>query len=332
MQDPDWMLAGLTRQIVHAPDSPLVALLGSLELIAESQANALIIGESGAGKEAFVRALHELAPWSGGPFVPINCGAIPENLLESELFGHVRGAFTGADRPRKGRFEVANDGTLFLDEIGEMPLSLQVKLLRVLQEREFVPLGATEAKKATFRLVAATNKDLDKAVEVGTFRQDLLYRLDVVRLGVPPLRERPMDVPLLAAHFLARYAGANSSRVEGFTDEAMTLMQGYDWPGNVRELENLVQGTLVLKREGRIGREDIVRRLRGAGAPGEPETVTPSMELPEDGMHLRQTLDKLERDFIRQALRRADGNKAQAAGLLGLNRTTLVEKLKRHPL
>ena len=322
----------LTREIVHAPTSPLVPLLESVERIAESQANALIIGESGAGKEAIVRALHELAPWGSGPFVPINCGAIPENLLESELFGHVRGAFTGADRPRKGRFEAANDGTLFLDEIGEMPLALQVKLLRVLQEREFVPLGATTAKKATFRLVAATNRDLDACVEAGTFRQDLLYRLDVVRLDVPSLRDRPMDVPLLAAHFLKLYAKSNRSTVEGFTDDAMALMQSYSWPGNVRELENLVQGTLVLKREGIIERDDVARRLRGV----EVEEVTPSsgdaLELPEDGIQLRQTMDRLERDFIRQALRRSEGNKAQAAGLLGMNRTTLVEKLKRRPV
>ena len=322
----------LTREIVHAPTSPLVSLLENVERIAESQANALIIGESGAGKEAVVRALHELAPWGSGPFVPINCGAIPENLLESELFGHVRGAFTGADRPRKGRFEAANDGTLFLDEIGEMPLALQVKLLRVLQEREFVPLGATAPKKATFRLVAATNRDLDACVEAGTFRQDLLYRLDVVRLKVPSLRERPMDVPLLAAHFLKLYAKSNRSTVEGFTDEAMGLMQTYSWPGNVRELENLVQGTLVLKREGVIEREDVARRLRGVTAEEPTPTGGDAMELPEDGIQLRQTMDRLERDFIRQALRRSEGNKAQAAGLLGMNRTTLVEKLKRHPV
>jgi len=321
----------LTREIVHAQNSPLVPLLESVERIAESQANALIIGESGAGKEAIVRALHELAPWGKGPFVPINCGAIPENLLESELFGHVRGAFTGADRPRKGRFEAANDGTLFLDEIGEMPLALQVKLLRVLQEREFIPLGATTPKKATFRLVAATNRDLDACVEAGTFRQDLLYRLDVVRLDVPSLRDRPMDVPLLANHFLSLYASANRSTVSGFTDEAMTLMQSYTWPGNVRELENLIQGTLVLKREGVIERDDVARRLRGS-VEETPEASANPMELPEDGIKLRQTMERLERDFIRQALRRSEGNKAQAAGLLGLNRTTLVEKLKRHPV
>jgi transcriptional regulator with PAS, ATPase and Fis domain len=326
------MPVALTREIVHAPTSPLVPLLENVERIAESQANALVIGESGAGKEAIVRALHELAPWGSGPFVPINCGAIPENLLESELFGHVRGAFTGADRPRKGRFEAANDGTLFLDEIGEMPLALQVKLLRVLQEREFVPLGATTPKKATFRLVAATNRDLDACVEAGSFRQDLLYRLDVVRLKVPSLRDRPMDVPLLADHFLNLYAKTNRSTVAGFTDEAMALMQSYSWPGNVRELENLVQGTLVLKREGVIEREDVARRLRGPEVSDEVPASGGSLELPEDGIQLRQTMERLERDFIRQALRRSEGNKAQAAGLLGMNRTTLVEKLKRHPV
>lgn len=311
------------------------ALIESLERIAESQANVLIIGESGVGKEGLVRGLHDLAPWSGGPFVPINCGAIPENLLESELFGHVKGAFTGADRPRKGRFESANGGTLFLDEIGEMPLALQVKLLRVLQEREFIPLGSSTPKKVTFRLVAATNRDLDEASEEGSFRQDLLYRLDVVRLQVPPLREREMDVAPLAEHFLHLYAERNRSNVSGFSEDALTLMAGYDWPGNVRELENLVQGALVLKREGVIEVSDIERRLRFK--PGQRESLTQpggqhTAELPEDGLQLRETLEELEREFIRQALRRSEGNKAQAAGLLGMNRTTLVEKLKRHPV
>ena len=329
------MPRGLTREIVHAPNSPMGPLIESLERIAESQANVLIIGESGVGKEGLVRGLHDLAPWSSGPFVPINCGAIPENLLESELFGHVKGAFTGADRPRKGRFESANGGTLFLDEIGEMPLTLQVKLLRVLQEREFIPLGSSTPKKVTFRLVAATNRDLDEASEEGSFRQDLLYRLDVVRLQVPPLRERDMDVAPLAEHFLRLYAERNRSSVSGFSEDALTLMAGYDWPGNVRELENLVQGALVLKCEGMIEVNDIERRLRFK--PGQRESMSQqgshhTAELPEDGLQLRETLEELEREFIRQALRRSEGNKAQAAGLLGMNRTTLVEKLKRHPV
>ncbi len=324
-------VAKLSRPIVHAPSSPLVAVLATLDRVAESGANVLVVGESGSGKEAIVRGLHELAPWAGGPFVPINCGAIPDALLESELFGHVRGAFTGADRARVGRLEAAAGGTLFLDEIGEMPLALQVKLLRVLQEMEFCPVGASQPKKASFRLVAATNRDLEAAIEQGEFREDLFFRLDVVRLPVPPLRERPMDVPVLAEHFLRQYQHLHRARVTGFTPAAMQLMRSYAWPGNVRELENLVQGTLVLKREGPIDAPDIAPRLRGRRHEVSPPTRGPWL-LPDEGLSLRDTIDELERDLIRQALTRSEGNKAQAANLLGLNRTTLVEKLKRRPL
>ena len=321
----------LSRPIVHAPDSPLVSILDSLERVAESRANVLVFGESGSGKEAIVRGLHELAPWGDGPFVPINCGAIPDNLLESELFGHVRGAFTGADRARIGRLEAAAGGTLFLDEIGEMPLALQVKLLRVLQEMEFCPVGATAARPASFRLICATHRDLDSAIDEGAFREDLLFRLDVVRLAVPPLRERPMDVPLLAEHFLAHYAPLQGATVSGFSPGALELMCGYPWPGNVRELENLVYGALVLKREGRIEAADIARRMRGRSRPADGDSA-PRLVLPDDGLDLRATLDELEGELIRQALRRSDGNRAQAANLLRLNRTTLVEKLKRRPM
>ncbi|MGM0577171.1 MAG: sigma-54 interaction domain-containing protein [Myxococcota bacterium] len=321
----------LSRRIVHAPDSPLVPILDGLERMAESRANVLVLGECGSGKEAVVRALHELAPWSGGPFVPLNIAAIPENLLESELFGHVRGAFTGADRARQGRLELANDGTLFLDEIGEMPAHLQVKLLRVLQEMEFVPVGATKERQATFRLVAATNRDLEEAVADGDFRQDLYFRLDVVRIEVPPLRERPMDVAPLARHFLRVHGERHGSNVEGFSDAALDLMRRHTWPGNVRELENLVQGILVLKREGRIEASDVERRLRvrlGDTVSGADSSLT----LPEDGLDLREAVEEMERNLIRQALRRSEGNKSRAANLLRLNRTTLVEKIKRNPV
>jgi transcriptional regulator with PAS, ATPase and Fis domain len=321
----------LSRAIVHAPDSPMAPIIASLERMAQSRANVLVVGESGVGKEAIVRGLHDLAPWCKGPFVPLNCGAIPETLLESELFGHVRGAFTGADRPRMGRLEAAAGGTCFMDEIGEMPLQLQVKLLRVLQEMEFTPVGSTQSKKADFRLVAATNRKLEDGISDGTFREDLYFRLDVVRLIVPPLRERKMDIPLLAEYFLALYAPLHNSTVSRLTDGAKMLMQRYDWPGNVRELENLVQGILVLKAEGSIDEEDIQMRLRGRTA--EPlEGATGRVTLPEDGLSLKETVEQLERDLIRQALKRSEGNKARAAGLLGMNRTTLVEKLKRQPV
>ena len=329
--DTQALVKRLSRAIVHAPDSPMVPIIASLERMAQSRANVLVIGESGVGKEAIVRALHDLAPWSTGPFVPLNCGAIPENLLESELFGHVRGAFTGADRPRVGRLEAASGGTCFMDEIGEMPLQLQVKLLRVLQEMVFTPVGATQAKTADFRLVAATNQQLETCISEGTFREDLFFRLDVVRVAMPPLRERKMDIPLLAEHFLKAYAPMHNSTVSGMTEGAKTLMQRYDWPGNVRELENLVQGILVLKVDGSIDEDDIRMRLRGRTA--EPlEAETGRLTLPEEGLSLKSTVEQLEKDLIRQALKRSDGNKARAAGLLGMNRTTLVEKLKRQPV
>ncbi|MCB9728905.1 MAG: sigma 54-interacting transcriptional regulator [Deltaproteobacteria bacterium] len=304
-------------------------MLEELEQLADSPIAVLVTGESGSGKEAVVRALHELSPWQGGPFVPINCAAIPETLLESELFGHVRGAFSGADRAHVGRLEAANGGTLFLDEIGEMPLSLQVKLLRVLQEKEFFPVGASTARKATFRLVSATNRDLEDAVAEGSFRQDLLFRIDVVRLVVPPLRERPMDIEVLARHFFDLYAPTRRPDLRGISDDAISLLRRHSWPGNVRELENLMQGLIALARHERIGADDVMARLRGRLP--EPRSAE-RLELPETGLDLRAAIEDLESDLIRQALRRSEGNKAQAASLLGLNRTTLVEKLKRKPL
>ena len=326
--DTQALVERLSRTIIHAPSSPLVPIIASLERMAQSRANVLVIGESGVGKEGIVRALHDLAPWNNGPFVPINCGAIPENLLESELFGHVRGAFTGADRPRIGRLEAASGGTCFMDEIGEMPLQLQVKLLRVLQEMVFTPVGATQSKEASFRLIAATNRQLERSISEGTFREDLYFRLDVVRLPIPPLRERRMDIPLLAEHFLKLYGLMHNSTVSSLTDGAKMLIQRYDWPGNVRELENLVQGILVLKEDGVIDEGDIQMRLRGRTA-DPPENETGRLTLPDEGLVLKDTVEHLEKDLIRQALKRSEGNKARAAGLLGMNRTTLVEKLKR---
>ncbi|MEZ4265409.1 MAG: sigma 54-interacting transcriptional regulator [Myxococcota bacterium] len=316
----------LAKPVVHAPHSPLVPVLDALVRLADSPISVLVCGESGSGKEGLVRALHDLSPQSGGPFVPINCAAIPEALLESELFGHVRGAFTGADRPRAGRLEAASGGTLFLDEIGEMPLSLQSKMLRVLQEMEFVPVGSSTPKKANFRLVTATNRNLEDAVAAGTFREDLLFRIDVVRLEVPPLRERPMDIAGLARHFFTLYASARRPDLVEITQEAIDILERHSWPGNVRELENLIQGVIALARHDRIGADDVLARLRGRVA---PVRAAERLELPADGIDLRATIDDLESDLIRQALKRSDGNKSQAASLLGLNRTTLVEKLKR---
>ncbi|MFO0750640.1 MAG: sigma 54-interacting transcriptional regulator [Myxococcota bacterium] len=341
----------MTR-LVHAPDSPLKSIIASLERVARSRAPVLVVGESGTGKEGIVRLVHDLAPWAHGPFVPVNCGAIPGPLLESELFGHVRGAFTGADRTRIGRFEAAGGGTLFLDEIGEMPLELQVKLLRVLQERVYVPVGGSSPKTADVRVVAATNVDVPTAVKEGRFREDLFFRLDVIRIELPPLRHRPMDIVPLARHFLAIHAVPNQSRVEDFTAAALDELKRYPWPGNVRELENVVQGILVLKEHGQVDLDDVRSKLGGRAATlgltsvadaqvgahahglGAASGAAPNgirLALPEAGIDLKHTLDRLEKDLIREALCRSKGNRARAASLLGLNRTTLVEKLRRWP-
>jgi transcriptional regulator with PAS, ATPase and Fis domain len=319
-------------RIIHSAASPLVQVLDQLAKVAASPVNVLVTGESGTGKELVVRAVHDLSPWARGPFSPINCGAIPSALLESELFGHVRGAFTGADRDRPGRLEQASGGTLFLDEIGEMPLSLQVKLLRVLQEREFEPLGSSARRKAEFRLVAATNRDLEDCVVEGTFRQDLFFRLDVIRLHLPALRDRPMDIAPLARHFLRQFAALTGSAVEDFSAAAIGVLERHHWPGNIRELENVVQSLVVLKGSGMLHAEDVSARIGGRILPAERGTSGLSVELPEDGLNLKDALDRLEQHLVRQALKRTGGNKAKAAALLGINRTTLVEKLKRRPI
>ena len=321
----------IATQIVHHPTSPLGDLIRSLERIAPTQANVLVVGESGVGKESIVRAIHDLAPWSGGPFVPINCGAIPENLLESELFGYAKGAFTGADRNRPGRFDAAKGGTLFLDEIGELPIGLQVKMLRVLQEKEYQPLGSSEKRKAEFRIVAATNRDLEESVVASTFRQDLFFRLDVVRIEVPALRQRPMDVPVLAQHFLELYRHGTLGDVNAITDAALDMLSRHEWPGNVRELENVVHAMLVIKESGPITPDDVAAKIHGRIL-STPLPTFGTITIPEDGINLKEALERLERQLIRQALVRSEGNKAAAAELLGINRTTLVEKLKRNPV
>ncbi len=344
---------GPNRRLVHAANSPLAAVLEALPRVSQSRAPVLVTGESGTGKEGIARLVHELAPWSRGPFVPVNCGAIPTTLLESELFGHVRGAFTGADRNRVGRFEAASGGTLFLDEIGETPLELQVKLLRVLQDRVFVPVGGSTPKSADVRIVAATNVDVIDAVKRGRFREDLFFRLDVIRIELPALRDRPMDIPILAQHFIALHAASNLSNVDAISDEAVDELTRHAWPGNVRELENVIQGILVLKESGRIEADDVRAKLglrsgaslargvagsgalsasqaaRYGGATSHAARSAPAVNLPAEGLSLKETLDRLERDYIQEALTRANGNRAQAASLLGLNRTTLVEKLRR---
>ncbi len=334
---------------IFGPGSPLANVLALIRRVARTDCNVLITGESGTGKEVVVRALHRWSQRKKGPFVPVNCGAIPENLLESELFGHTKGAFTGADRTRPGRFELAHHGTIFLDEIGDLPLLLQVKLLRVIQERRIEPLGATAARDVDFRLVAATNAPLEDAVRKGAFREDLYFRLNVLRVHLPALRERPMDVPPLVAHFVAMYNHRLLTEVRGFSDSALKLLSHQPWRGNVRELENFVQGLMVLVGEGWVTDQDVRARLSErdtmgfGGAPGSG-TGAPGLgaggavmsladdDFPEEGVDLVRRLEAYENRLVDEAMRRADGNKSKAARLLNLNRTTLVEKLKRRGL
>jgi transcriptional regulator with PAS, ATPase and Fis domain len=298
-----------------------------IDRVADTNCTVLVTGESGTGKELVARAVHFASKRAAAPFVAVNCGAIPEALLESELFGHARGAFTGAHATKTGRIALAQGGTLFLDEIGELPLSLQVKLLRILQTHEYSPVGDTRTMKADVRIVAATNVDLEQAVAAGTFREDLYYRLNVIHLTVPALRERREDIPLLVHHFMAKARAKTGRPVNEVSRAAAELLATYDWPGNVRELENTIERALLLCPSDRIQPSDLPTRVRGLG--GERRVVA---KLPDAGIDLRAAVESFENDLIRQALDRTGWNKNQAANLLGLNRTTLVEMLKRKRL
>ncbi len=295
-------------------------VLATVERVAPTNSTVLLGGESGVGKDLIARAIHEKSRRAAGPFVKINSTAIPENLLESELFGYERGAFTGAITSKPGKFELADKGTLFLDEIGDVPAATQVKLLRVLQEREFERLGGTRTLKVDVRLLAATNRDLRAALEQGTFREDLYYRLNVVPIDIAPLRERKEDIPDLANLFLARFAKDSGRQLRGIAPAAMQILMGHYWPGNVRELQNVIERGCALAAGPELKADDIqldVPRHRGSGAASE-------RFLPE-GM----TLDQWEDEMIREALKRAAGNKSQAARLLGLSRNALRYRLSK---
>ena len=303
----------------------LVEVYRVIDRVADTTCTILITGESGTGKELVARAVHRASPRVSKAFVAVNCGAIPEALLESELFGHARGAFTGAHANKVGRIALAEGGTLFLDEIGEMPMSLQVKLLRVLQAREYSPVGDNRTLKADVRIVAATNVNLEQAVQAGTFREDLYYRLNVIHLNVPALRERPEDVPLLVQHFLKKAKErVGRTTIGGVSRAAAQILADYQWPGNVRELENTVERAVLLCQSALIEPKDLPQRLCGLGV---EKRMSP--RLPDLGLDLRNAVESFENQLIRQALERTKWNKKQAASLLGLNRTTLVEMLKR---
>jgi sigma-54 specific flagellar transcriptional regulator A len=296
--------------------------------VARYDSTVLIQGESGCGKELVARRIHELSARSAGPFVPINCAAIPRELLESELFGHEKGAFTGALTARIGRFELAARGTLFLDEIGDMSLDMQVKLLRVLQERTFERVGSAEPRRADVRIIAATHRDLEQRVAEHQFREDLFFRLNVVPIRVPPLRERIADLPALIADLVERGEAAGRPAVE-FSETALACMRAYPWPGNVRELQNLIERVSILCGGRRVEREDLPTAIgeRRRAAQHLAETFIPS-----DGLDLREHLGTIEKHLIRTALDQTDGTVAHAARLLKLRRTTLVEKLRKYDL
>lgn len=315
------------------------ALQKFIEKISDTDSTILITGESGTGKELVARTIHFNSSRGSEPFVPLNCGAIPRDLIESELFGHEKGAFTGAVNARIGRFELANGGTIFLDEIGELPFPLQVKLLRVIQEREFERVGGTRTIKVDVRILAATNLDLEKAVVEQTFREDLYYRLNVIPVHIPPLRERNDDVPLLVNHFIGEFCRRKKKPLVKVSGEASDLLRSYVWPGNVREVENVVERMIILNESGEIGVEDLPQRIvagRGNGpklhlvpAVTPPEDISAQMQWTESGVDLNGILEEMEKKLIVQALRQSGGVKKKAAVLLGLNRTTFLEKVKK---
>jgi len=295
-------------------------------VVSSKNSTVLIEGETGTGKELIARAIHYNGPRKDQPLVCVNCGAIPSNLLEDELFGHVKGAYTGAHQHRIGRFEQANHGTLFLDEVSSMPMDLQVKLLRVLEEREFQRVGSTATIKVDVRIIAATNTDLHQAVERGDFREDLYYRLNVIPIHVPALKHRRDDIPLLVQHFLKKYCTDQQLELKSVSNEAMKYLMAYDWPGNVRQIANAIEMAVTLS-----GDRDVLD-FEDFPVVSKPSTAMPSfqaIEIPDDGIHFNTMISDLEKQLILQSLQVAGGNKKRAASLLHLKRTTFVEKLRR---
>ncbi|MFO8015277.1 MAG: sigma 54-interacting transcriptional regulator [Phycisphaerae bacterium] len=295
---------------------------------AASESTVLLQGETGTGKELLARAIHDLSPRREGPFVPVNCGALPDTLLESELFGYKAGAFTGATRDKPGRFAVAEGGTIFLDEIGDVSPALQSRLLRVLEERTFEPLGGTESVRADVRVIAATNRDLDALVADGGFRQDLYYRVNVVRLRVPPLRERKEDIPLLADHFVERFNRLQGKAVTGVSREVMAVLLAHDYPGNVRELENVIERAFILCEEGEIERRHLPEELLPRAAPAEGEGDASTADAAPDGGDLASAVRAAERRAILDAIERNAGSREAAARDLGLHKSTLFRKVR----
>lgn len=310
-------------------DPEMKKVCNVIERVAETKSTVLILGESGTGKELIARAIHELSGVKGH-FVPVNCGAIPDNLLESELFGYEKGAFTGANTSKPGRFTLADNGTIFLDEIGDMSPHLQVKLLRVLQEKVVEPVGGVKAKAVNARIIAATNVDLKTKVKEGKFREDLYYRLQVVPVTLPALRKRGSDIDVLVSFFAEKYGEQIGRRPLDFSDDALSAFRNYSWPGNVRELENVIQRMSILVDTDIATSEDLPEHI-GMRSVSTMISDT-SIHIPNSGIDFNAIVSEFENDLIRQALERTGGNKKAAAELLNLNRTTLVEKIKKKGL
>lgn len=302
-----------------------------IQKVALTESTVLITGPSGTGKELVAHAIHQLSTRGHRNKVSVNCGAIPRDLLESELFGHVKGSFTGAISNRKGRFELSDKSSIFLDEIGDMPHMLQVKLLRVLQNRTIEPVGSTDTVKIDTRVIAATHRDLEKMVMEGKFREDLFYRLNVIPIKIPALKERREDIPLLISYFVDRFSSADRSNIVTFSDKALEMLLAYDWPGNVRELENIIERLVILRGGNEILPEDLPAKIFRHN-PLATDHYKHIFELPEEGVDLKRVLSDIEDSLILQALSYTDGNKNQASKLLSLNRTTLIEKMKKKAL
>jgi len=302
--------------------SAMKTLFETISLVAPTEATVLIVGESGTGKELIANAIHQNSPRRDKPLITVNCAALPETLLESELFGHEKGAFTGATGRKQGRFRQAHTGSIFLDEIAEMSSALQPKLLRVLQEQSFEPIGGTQTIHVDIRVIAATNRHLETEIEAGRFREDLYYRLNVVTLPIPPLRERREDILLLADHFLKKYAEKNKRLIKGFAPRTTDFLMRYSWPGNVRELENAVERAVILARGDMITPEDLPDSIRGSNPEDEP-AAPPSF-------HRGKSLKEMEKEMILQTLEDTDGNRTRTAEILGISRRTLQMKLKEY--
>ena len=320
---------GVNRMMIGV-SSPMQEIQELIRCVANSDSTALVLGESGTGKELVARTIHHESPRTERAMIPVNCGALPENLLESELFGHVKGAFTGAISDRLGRFQLADGGTIFLDEVGEMTPQLQVRLLRVLQEGHFEMVGSTQTTNVDVRVIAATHCNLEDMVEQRRFREDLYYRLNVIPIRIPPLRERMDDLQMLIDHFVAVFCLQRGRHFEGFTDEALDAMRRHPWPGNVRELENLIERCVILFPDHKVDIERLPEKFREA--PRRTLVPVSAQTFPDEGIDLKSLVDDYEAQLIGQALEKAKGVKNRAAQLLGIKRTTLVEKMKKKGL